>query len=87
MIDRGTLPTGQWVELDGTLLRVGTSDAADVQPIVDALREAGLIIRRLQLVRPSLEDLFLEAVSHHASDSRPAPVESSRIGAAAAVSA
>jgi len=33
-----------------------------VQPVLDALRAQGLQILRLQAVRPSLEDLFIEAV-------------------------
>jgi ABC-2 type transport system ATP-binding protein len=34
-----------------------------IQPILDALRQTGLVIRRVQSMRPSLEDLFLEAVT------------------------
>jgi ABC-2 type transport system ATP-binding protein len=62
-IRRGVLPTGHWVEIDGPLLRVGHTAAEDVQPLIDALRAAGVVIHRMQLVRPSLEDLFIEAVS------------------------
>jgi len=43
-------------------LRIGTTQAAAVQPLIDALRAAGLVIRRIQPVRQSLEDLFLQAV-------------------------
>jgi len=64
---RGMLPTGQWVELEGPVLRIGTTDPAEVQPVLDLLRGAGLTIRRLQPVRPSLEDLFMEAVAAPAS--------------------
>ncbi len=59
----GTLPAGQWVELADHTLRIGTVDPADVQTIIDALRAQGRTIRRLESVRPSLEDLFIEAVS------------------------
>jgi hypothetical protein len=52
---RGTLHDGTWAELDGMTLRVGVADAAAVQPVVDALRAAGLVIRRLLPVRQSLE--------------------------------
>jgi ABC-2 type transport system ATP-binding protein len=62
-VHRGKLPDGQWIELDGSLLRVGATDPAQVQPIVDALRACGLIIRRLQPMRATLEDLFLETVT------------------------
>jgi ABC-2 type transport system ATP-binding protein len=60
--DRGTLPGGKWAELHGATLRLGTIDPTDVQPIIDAMRGAGLILRRVELVRPSLEDLFMETV-------------------------
>ena len=59
---RGKLPTGEWAEMRGPVLSVGTTDAAQVQPLLDRLRGAGLVIRRVQPVRPSLEDLFMEAV-------------------------
>ena len=60
---RGKLANGTWVEIDGVTLRVGVTDAASVQPILDSLRTAGLVIRRIQSVRQSLEDLFMEAVT------------------------
>jgi ABC-2 type transport system ATP-binding protein len=62
-IGRGKLAGGQWAELVGLTLRLGITEPADVQPILDALRHAGLMIRRLQPVRPSLEDLFMETVA------------------------
>src|SRR5436305_919271 len=49
----GMTAAGQWIELQGTTLRMGTNDPADVQPAVDALRSAGFVIRRVQHVRPS----------------------------------
>ena len=61
-IDRGTL--GELaVEWQAPVLRIGTTDPAQVQEIIDAMRRAGLIIRRVQQVRPSLEDLFLDTVA------------------------
>lgn len=48
--------------LDGDVARVETTDAGAVQPAIDTLRAAGAIIRRVQLIRPTLEDLFMEAV-------------------------
>jgi ABC-2 type transport system ATP-binding protein len=62
-IDRGKLAGGQWVEIEGPIVRVGITEPKEVQPLVDALRSAGFGLRRLQPMRPSLEDLFLEAVS------------------------
>jgi ABC-2 type transport system ATP-binding protein len=62
MVDRGKLPSGEWVEIDGPVIRIGTPSPQLVQPVMDAVRSAGFGLRRLQHVRPSLEDLFLEAV-------------------------
>ncbi len=56
------LPQDTWIELQGTIARIGTIDVATIQPFIDALRAAGLMLRRVQPVRPSLEDLFMETV-------------------------
>jgi ABC-2 type transport system ATP-binding protein len=61
-IPRGKLSTGEWAELRGPVLSVGATDPAQIQPVLDQLRDANLTIRRVQPVRPSLEDLFMEAV-------------------------
>jgi len=58
----GKLADGTWVELERGTLRLGTSDPAVVQPLVDAIRRERRLLRRLEPVRPSLEDLFMEAV-------------------------
>jgi ABC-2 type transport system ATP-binding protein len=60
---RGTLPGGQWVELQQAVLRIGTTDAANVQQMLDLLRGAGQVIRRVQLIRPTLEELFIDTVA------------------------
>ncbi len=67
--DRGKLSAGQWIELDGLLLRVGSIEASEIQPVLDALRQSGFVIRRVQLMRPSLEDLFIETVSTGTAES------------------
>jgi ABC-2 type transport system ATP-binding protein len=66
-IDRGELvlngdaaPT--WVELERATLRLGAREPGEVQPVLDRLRAGGLTIRRMLPVRPTLEDLFIEAV-------------------------
>jgi ABC-2 type transport system ATP-binding protein len=59
----GTLPGGEAVILDKSTLRVRTNEAAVMQPLIDALRARGAIIRSMRPVRPSLEDLFMEAVT------------------------
>jgi ABC-2 type transport system ATP-binding protein len=70
---RGKLPDQTWCEFDGANLRIGKTDAASVQPVLDALRSAGLVIRRMQLIRPSLEDLFFEAVTDPTTGQRALP--------------
>ncbi|MFM9958955.1 MAG: ATP-binding cassette domain-containing protein, partial [Phycisphaerales bacterium] len=51
------------VTYEGSTLRVPTTDARRVQPIIDALRAKGTVIRAVRPVRPSLEDLFMQAVT------------------------
>jgi ABC-2 type transport system ATP-binding protein len=48
---------------NGELIQVETTDSAAIQPILDRLRGEHATIHRVQLVRPSLEDLFMEAVA------------------------
>ncbi|QOV92216.1 ABC transporter ATP-binding protein [Humisphaera borealis] len=62
-LHKGVLTDGLWIELRGGVLSIGTAEAAKVQPVLDALRQAGLTIRRVTPVRQSLEDLFMEAVT------------------------
>jgi ABC-2 type transport system ATP-binding protein len=57
------LITGEAVSVQGSTIRVETTDAGKVQPIIDALRRAGLVIRTVRGFRPSLEDLFIRAVT------------------------
>ncbi len=70
---RGKLADQSWCELDGNLLRIGKTEPAEVQSILDALRTRGLIIRKMQVIRPSLEDLFFEAVTDPTSARRVLP--------------
>ena len=57
-----TLPNGMVIDIQGSALRMATDDVAVIQPVIDALRADGLALRRIQSMRPSLEDLFIEAV-------------------------
>ena len=61
-IIRGSLTNGTWIEIEQGAIRIGSIDPLEIQKILDALRAAGLVIRRVQSVKPSLEDLYLEAV-------------------------
>ena len=63
----GQFADGTWAELIGSTLRIGTTDPSHVQPMLDHLRAAGLTVRRLQLIRPTLEELFLDAVAQQRS--------------------
>jgi hypothetical protein len=58
-----TLPGDVWIQLEGATLRIGTTDPSAIQGPLDQLRAAGLVVRRLQMMRPTLEDLFIEAVN------------------------
>jgi ABC-2 type transport system ATP-binding protein len=60
---KGQLKSGCWCECEGFVLRVGTTDAAEAQNVLDALRTAGLLIKRMQIMRPTLEEVFIEAVT------------------------
>jgi ABC-2 type transport system ATP-binding protein len=59
---RATLAGGAVCEVSGNTLRVMTTDVSVIQPVIDTLRATGFSIRRIQPARPSLEDLFIEAV-------------------------
>lgn len=50
------------VEAGSNVLRLGTSDATAVQPAIDALRRQGFTIAHCAVHKPTLEDLFHEAV-------------------------
>ncbi len=59
---------GVWFELHGPNLSVGVEEPKDAWPIIDMLRNAGLVVRSVQPMRPSLEDLFMEVAEHGSSD-------------------
>jgi ABC-2 type transport system ATP-binding protein len=77
----GTMPDGTLIRIDGRHIRLRTSDAARVQPVLDALRRAGLTIASVRPFRPSLEDLFMQAVTDP-STGRALPPGASDPGAA-----
>jgi ABC-2 type transport system ATP-binding protein len=60
---RGTLRTGQDIEVHGSAIRIATTDAQPIQPVIDALRARGVVIKAVRPHRPSLEDLFMRAVT------------------------
>src|SRR5262245_50080652 len=50
---------------DGTALVELERGAAGVAPVVRALDDAGLLVERLDLVEPTLDDVFLEKTGYH----------------------
>ena len=67
---RGRLASGAPVRVVGHTIQIGTEEPADVQIVIDTARAAGLAVTRVQSMRPSLEDLFIEAVG----PARPPPL-------------
>jgi len=59
----GTLATGEAVSVERGVIKVSAADARRVQPLIDALRARGVVIKVVRPVRPSLEDLFMQAVT------------------------
>jgi ABC-2 type transport system ATP-binding protein len=56
---------------DPSELVFATSDAGVAQPVIDALRSNGVVIRQFGFRRPSLEELFVKAVEEHPDGARP----------------
>jgi ABC-2 type transport system ATP-binding protein len=69
-VARGQLASGIAVEVEGFVIRVATTDPAAIQPLLDILRAARLVVQRVQLIRPSLEDLFIETVGANGETNR-----------------
>lgn len=59
---------GVWFELYGPNLSVGVDHPKDAWPIIDKLRGGGLMIRGVQPMKPSLEDLFMQVADQASSD-------------------
>jgi ABC-2 type transport system ATP-binding protein len=71
----GQLPAGHKITLRTPILSIDTIDPAHIQEILDSLRKGGLLIRRIQQLRPSLEELFMGAVGHPQAYGSPAVVQ------------
>jgi ABC-2 type transport system ATP-binding protein len=56
---------------DGAVLVELERGAAEVAPVVRALDEAGLIVEALDLVEPTLDDVFLAKTGHHLEPEEP----------------
>ena len=68
------LADGQPFALENGLIHVGTTDAATLQPMLDALRAAEWTIESVQPHRQSLEDLFLEVTEPQGAGAAPPTV-------------
>jgi hypothetical protein len=55
-------------------IRIGTADPTRIQDVLDRLRQGQCVIRRVEMVRPSLEDLFMEAMGEAAPPALHPPV-------------
>ena len=55
-------PSGTHTEPARNRLTIPTADPEDIQPVIDALRATGHTIAGVHAHRPSLEDLFMQAV-------------------------
>ncbi len=62
-VDAGSLSCAAGLSVEGRVIRVDSDDAETVQPVIDGLRARGVVIRSVRAFRPSLEDLFIAAVS------------------------
>jgi len=78
----GTLPTGEAVEVDHSTVRVSTADPQRVQGLIDAIRAKGLAIRTVNVHRPTLEDLFMEAITDQTTGQELRPGAAKSKGAA-----
>lgn len=56
------LRTGEGIAPSPAGFDIATTDPVAIQPLLDALRRDGRVIRSVRGVRPTLEDLFMEAV-------------------------
>jgi ABC-2 type transport system ATP-binding protein len=69
----GRLASGATLHVRGGVLHIGTADEGAIQPVIDALRAGGVVIRSIRRFRPTLEDLFLQAVTDPGSGRSLAP--------------
>lgn len=66
-----TLPDGLQLEIRGPVIRIQATQATIVQPVLDLLRNNNLVIKRIQAIQPTLEDLFIEAVAETEGGAKP----------------
>ena len=61
------LPVVRDFALDGSTARVTVSNVAEARPLLlRSLADSGVLVRRFELVHPSLEEIFLRLTSREA---------------------
>ncbi|MBI1189946.1 MAG: ATP-binding cassette domain-containing protein [Tepidisphaera sp.] len=80
----GRWDTGVWVRLLAQSMHVGTADLATVWRVVDWLRRDGIMIKSVRQSRPTLEDLFIQAVTDPTTGKAltPGAMDAKKVGAA-----
>jgi len=61
--DERRLPSGERVDTQGDSVRAFNASAEAVRPVLARAVEMGLLVRSMRPVRPTLEDLFMQAVT------------------------
>ncbi len=79
---RSLTSTGAAVVVRGGMIHVRGDDPAVVQPILDTIRRAGHEIKLVKPFRPSLEDLFMEAIIDKEGNTMTPGAEMKKKGAA-----
>jgi ABC-2 type transport system ATP-binding protein len=65
---------------DGTLIVELAGGAAEIAPVVRALDERGILVESLELVEPTLDDVFVEKTGQHLEESdEPLPDQAGRV--------
>jgi ABC-2 type transport system ATP-binding protein len=65
---------------DGTLIVELAGGAAEIAPVVRALDERGILVESLELVEPTLDDVFVEKTGQHLEESdEPLPGQAGRV--------
>lgn len=72
---------GLEISIDPTRVHIQTTDPAQIQPAIDALRRRGVVVSAVTPVRVSLEDLFMETVEADESHGRPGAAKNQKKGA------
>lgn len=70
---RDAAPDAHPIDLSNATITAGTTDAEAIQPLIAILMRKGAVVRGVRAHRPSLEDLFMQAVTDPATGQTLAP--------------